>query len=144
MKKLTIHELSAEDRELVQEAEESRNQAYTPYSKYKVGAAVKADSGEVFSGCNVEIATYHATHAERNALDTMVAQGGRRLITLAVVAEGESFPCAECRQAIWEFCGGNLNVRILGADTRGNIVMATIGELYPEPFGPMNLGVNSP
>jgi len=142
MHKLRVDELSPEDQSLVSASREARTRAYAPYSRFTVGSAVRAGSGKVYAGCNVENATYHATHAERNAIDTMVAAGEREILALAVASEAGGFPCAECRQMIWEFAGGNPNLKIIGVDQGGTIDSATIGELYPEPFGPEALGVN--
>lgn len=118
--------------------------AYAPYSKYKVGAAVLCESGEIFIGCNVELVTFsRTTHAEGNAIDTMVANGHRKVMALAVVDGDGGPPCAECRQRIWEFCHGNPDVIIICADLLfKKIKIFSIGELYPHPFGPEALDID--
>jgi cytidine deaminase len=140
MKKINFDELGPKEKELVEAAWKTRENAYCPYSNYKTGAAVLTDKGNIYPGCNVEAITYSATtHAERNALDTMVAHGERKIIALCCVNENGGIPCAECRQAIWEFCHEDINIKIIGVDTKKNVIVTTIGELYPYPFWPKRL-----
>lgn len=140
MKKTTFDKLTTNEQILVKAAQAARKNAYAPYSNYKVGAAVMAENNKIYSGCNVEIATFsRTTHAEGNAIDTMVADGARKILALCCLAKNGGIPCAECRQKIWEFCQGDKNVKIIGADLKGNIVITTIGEIYPYPFGPEDL-----
>jgi cytidine deaminase len=145
MRKVNFKNLKHEEQILVEMAKKARENAYAPYSKYKVGAAVMSITKRgpnFYSGCNVETCIYQTTHAERNAIDTMVADGCRQIIALCCVTKGGGIPCAECRQFIWEFCGDNPEVPIISVDIKGNIEIYTIGELYPKPFGPKDLGVN--
>lgn len=72
----------------------------------------------------------------------MVADGGRRIIALCCVTKSGGISCAECRQFIWEFCGNDSSVKIISSDLAGNIIIFTIGELYPYPFGPRDLGID--
>src|SRR5690349_1402627 len=91
---------------LIQMATEARECAHAPYSKFKVGAALLDSSGRVFTGCNVENASYGLTVcAERVALWKAVSGGERKFVALAVVADGERppSPCGACRQVLWEF-----------------------------------------
>lgn len=144
MKKITIDKLSHSEQILVKMAQVMRANAYAPYSKYKVGAAVMAENTKIYGGCNVETVTLsQTTHAERNAINAMVADGQRKILALCCVAKNGGIPCAECRQLIWEFSGGDPNVKIIGVDLKGNIILTTIGELYPQPFGPEDLNVDS-
>lgn len=144
MRNLKISDLTPKQQQLLLSARVCRANAYAPYSKYKVGAALECETGDVFVGCNVELVTFsRTTHAEGNAIDSMVAAGHRKILALAVVDKGGGMPCAECRQRIWEFCGGNAEVPIIGADERlQNITVFFIGELYPYPFGPEALGID--
>ena len=121
----------------------ARKHAYAPYSKYLVRAAVLSEQGNVYSGCNVERVTFsQTTHAERNAVDTMISHGERRIAAVCCVAKDGAIPCAECRQGVWEFCGGDPSVVIISSDLEKNITIGTIGELYPYAFGPEVLGID--
>jgi len=136
-------DLKIEDLILIQAAEQVRKNAHAPYSKRKVGAAVMAENIKIYTGCNVETATLsQTTHAERNAINTMVADGQRKILALCCVSKDGSLPCAECRQVIWEFCGGDPTVKIISVDLKGNVILTTIGELYPQPFGPEAIEIN--
>src|SRR3954463_4506755 len=95
-------------RDLLEAATAIRKRAYVPYSHYPVGAALRAKSGRVYSGCNVENAAYPVgTCAEAGAIAAMVAGGDIQLVEIAVVAEGGALvtPCGACRQRIFEFGG---------------------------------------
>lgn len=142
MKKVKFKDLTYDEQVLVKMAEEARKNAFSPYFKYKVGAAVLSVDGKLYFGCNVESPTCEANHAEMNAIDAMVADGGRRILKLCCIAENGGIPCAPCRQKIWNFSGNDSSVKIIGVDLKGNIQITTIGELYPYPFGPWNLGID--
>jgi len=120
---------------LARAAAAARRRAYAPYSRFRVGAAVRA-KGRVYSGCNVENASYGLTVcAERSAVARAVAAGERRLDALAV-ASGTSPPtppCGMCLQTLAEFAGPTLPVLLLGA--RGSQEETTLGELLPRAFG---------
>jgi cytidine deaminase len=142
MKKIKrdAQDLKIEDRILIQTAEKARDNAYAPYSKCKVGAAVMAENTKIYSGCNIETVTLSQTiHAEKAAITAMVADGQRKILALCCVSKNGGIPCAECRQMIWEFCDENPNVKIICVDLKGNVILTTIGELYPQPFGPKDL-----
>lgn len=143
MKKVKLGALTSLEHALLKMAKKARKNAFCPYSEYKVGAALLADNGRIYSGCNVESAIYQTTHAEKNAIDSMITDGGREITTLCCVAENGGIPCAECRQFIWEFCGNDPLVKIISVSLNGEISIFTIGELYPYPFGPKNLGVDT-
>ena len=133
---------------LAQKAIEARAAAYAPYSRFAVGAALLAEDGTVYTGCNVENASYGVSCcAERNALFHAVSSGARRFAGIAVAGAPaqEGFdtpqqkcpPCGVCRQALFEFCGPQLPVVLaLGA---GDWETHTLGELLPHGFGPGNL-----
>jgi cytidine deaminase len=129
--------VSTELRELVRVARAAARHAYAPYSRFRVGAAVRTARGGTFSGGNVENASYGLTLcAERAAVAAAVAAEGpkMRLTALAcVVAGGASFPpCGACRQVIAEFSGADTPVVYL--DARGLPVVTTTGELLPQVF----------
>lgn len=121
--------------ELSRAARAARRRAYAPYSGFRVGAAVRA-GGEVFSGANVENASYGLTLcAERVAVASAVAAGARRLDAVAVASgtEEPTPPCGMCLQTLAEFGGPALPVRLVGA--KGRTVETTLGELLPRAFG---------
>ena len=127
------------DIELLQQAKQAMEYAYAPYSGYKVGAALLCADGSVYSGCNIENASYSLTScAERTALFTAVAAGQRSFVSLAVVGGQNgilrdfAYPCGACRQALSEFCGADFRV-ILGKDG-GETKVTTLGELLPGAF----------
>lgn len=144
MQKVGWDDLTEVQQKILLAALTCRDNAYAPYSNYKVGAALVDDKDRIFVGCNVELVTFsRTTHAEGNAIDNMIANSGRKIAALACVDNSGGAPCGECRQRIWEFCHGNPNVPIIGADVGlKNIVIYTIGELYPHPFGPEALGID--
>ncbi len=143
MQRISFNDLSPEDRELVIAAEHARKNAYTPYSKHKVGSAVRAKSGKIYAACNVEVVSLQqCVHAERNAINQMAAGGDRVIEALVCHGPYSGVPCAECRQVIWEFCGANPDVRIIGATLEREIDLMTIGELYPYPYGPETKGID--
>jgi cytidine deaminase len=119
-------------------AEAARAQAYCPYSGFAVGAALEAEDGRVFPGCNVENASYGVTLcAERAALTAAVTAGARRFRRLAIVAGADPAvsPCGACRQALAEF-GVGLVIEGFGP---GGSRRWTLAELLPDGFGPESL-----
>lgn len=131
--------------QLIRAAFAARRFAYTPYSHFKVGAALLARSGQVFTGCNIESASYSPTNcAERTALFKAVSEGVTEFSAIAIVGsrEGEvnrivTSPCGVCRQALFEFCGPDLTV--IMARSEEDYLETTLGELLPYGFGPKNL-----
>ncbi|WP_314626411.1 cytidine deaminase [uncultured Selenomonas sp.] len=122
-----------DDKALVELAKKARANAYAPYSGFSVGAAVLAADGRVFSGCNIENASYGLTNcAERTAIFSAVAAGARELAALAVVADGElpCSPCGACRQVIAEFAVE----RIILANLAGKSRVVTKEDLLPFAF----------
>jgi len=111
-----------------------RENAFAPYSKFKVGAALEDTEGRVHTGCNVENATYGLTVcAERNAVFRAISEGVRKFRRIAVVADTENLtpPCGACRQILWEFCG---DVEIVLANLHGKTETYHLKDLFPKPF----------
>ena len=132
-----------EDRwsELLEAAGAAREQAYAPYSRYRVGAALLDEQGRIHAGCNVENAAYpEGVCAEAGAISQMVVNGGRRIEAVVVVGEGAEAitPCGGCRQKLREF--GEARLRIRSADAQGAWRGEhSLGELLPASFGPAHL-----
>jgi len=121
------------DAALIAAAAHARGAAYAPYSRFRVGAAVRTTSGEVYTGANIENASYGLSHcAERVAIHKAVSEGHRRLDVIAVVADGTSpaMPCGACRQVMAEF-GVR---RVIVATPAGRRKIRTLRQLLPEPF----------
>jgi cytidine deaminase len=128
-----VSELSADLAELLAAARAVRERAYAPYSRFLVGAALRAENGQVFAGCNVENASYGATIcAERSAILAMVAAGQRTITSLAVFTDADTIamPCGVCRQVISEF---QRDAQLLVANPRQQRVLG-FSEIFPEPF----------
>lgn len=122
---------------LVRAATAARDQAYVPYSHFAVGAALVTEDGRVYTGCNVENASYGLTIcAERNAVFHAVAEGSRRISAIAVVTTNGVAPCGACRQVLAEF-GPDMTVAI--ADTSGGLQVLYLTDLLPCAFGPKDL-----
>ena len=122
---------------LVRKAQAARKQAYAPYSRFKVGAALLTTGGQVFTGCNVENASYGLCNcAERTALFAAIAAGCKRgeFTHLAVIGstDGPISPCGACRQVMFELGGPKLTV--IQANLRGETIITTAGELLPGAF----------
>ena len=123
---------------LLAAARAAQAQAYAPYSEYRVGAALEAEDGTLFSGCNVENASYGLTIcAERTALGAAVSAGARRFRRLVVVSDSDppASPCGACRQVLAEF-GLDLAGRAVGP---GREMRWTLAELLPDAFTPHRL-----
>ena len=125
------------DKELITLANDARAKAYVPYSNYRVGAALLTGSGQVYTGVNVENASYGlAICAERTAAVKAVSAGEREFVAIAVVTDNGGSPCGACRQVLAEF---GPQMRIIVADSAGNSRVHTMSELLPDSFGPANL-----
>jgi cytidine deaminase len=130
-----------EDRALYEAAAAIRTKAYAPYSNFHVGAAILADDGKVYAGCNVENAAYPLGNcAEASAIAAMIAGGGKRITRILTIGPGRTpvTPCGGCRQRIREFAALDAPVTSLG--TEGEVLETTIGALLPHSFGPEFLG----
>jgi cytidine deaminase len=122
---------------LVAAATAARVAAYVPYSGFAVGAALRTAGGHIFTGCNVENASYGlAVCAERNAVFQAVARGERHIEAVAVVTENGVTPCGACRQVLAEF---NPHMTVIVADTAGGRRIYSLPELLPHAFEPEHL-----
>lgn len=131
---------------LMESAIQARENSYSPYSDFRVGAALLSDSGRVFCGCNVENAAFSpGICAERTAFVKAVSEGERKFRAIAIVggaAAGNlefTAPCGLCRQVMMEFCDPKVFEIVLGTSTEDYKVY-TLEELLPLGFGPKNLG----
>lgn len=125
---------------LVEAARNVRDNAHAPYSKFKVGAALEGEDGGIFTGCNVENATYGLTMcAERVAIFKAISEGVRRFRRVAVVADTEVLtpPCGSCRQLLWEFCG---DAEVVLANLSGRTETWRMRDLLPKAFDDSYLG----
>jgi cytidine deaminase len=126
--------LSEELQPLIEAAKDAREHAVAPFSGFLVGAAVRTANGKVYTGCNVESASYGLTVcAERVAIWKALSEGERQFTELAVVADTETLtpPCGTCRQIIWEFARG---ATIVFANLHGNSEVFQIADLLPRAF----------
>jgi cytidine deaminase len=122
-------------KELVEAASAVRENSYAPYSKFRVGAAVEAKDGKIYSGCNIESASYGLTVCgERVAIWKAVSEGEHEFKQIAVVVDTEELtpPCGVCRQILWEFCG---NVPVTLANLSGKSETVMMEDLLPRAFG---------
>lgn len=111
-----------------------RENAFAPYSKFKVGAAVEDSDGRIHTGCNVENATYGLTVcAERVAIFKAISEGVRKFRRVAVAADTDVLtpPCGACRQILWEFCG---DIELVLVNPRGARETYRLKDLFPKPF----------
>lgn len=133
-------------KELITSAIEARKKAYTPYSHFKVGAAVLTGELRIYTGCNIENAAYSpGICAERNAIYKAVSEGARKLKAIAVVGDKEgdaitqyAFPCGVCRQVMREF-GNPDEMMVIVAKSCEEYQTYTLNQLLPESFGPDHL-----
>jgi len=124
----------SDQNKLIEAAKAARENAHAPYSNFRVGAALRAKSGRVYTGCNVENATYGLTVcAERVAIFKAISEGERGFDAIAVVTDTETLtpPCGACRQLIWEFCG---DAEVILANVNGKSETLRMSALFPHPF----------
>ncbi|MGQ0663004.1 MAG: cytidine deaminase [Pseudomonadota bacterium] len=122
-------------------ARAAMDNAHAPYSGFRVGACVKAASGRLYAGANVENAAYpQAQCAEASAIGAMVTGGDRRIVEVVIMGGGPELctPCGGCRQRLSEFAAPEVKVHICGPE--GLRRTLSLGELLPLSFGPRNLG----
>lgn len=125
-------------RALLDAATQARQRAHAPYSRFAVGAALRAGSGRIYAGANVENASSGLTVcAERVAVWKAVSEGERRIEALAVITAPGATPCGACRQVLVEF---EADLPILVADTGGRAWLTTLAALLPDAFPRVNYG----
>lgn len=125
---------SITNQDLLHAANQVRENAYAPYSKFRVGAAILGEDNEIHIGCNVESAVYGLTQcAERAAATSLIANGVKSFTKVAVVTDTGDFPCGPCRQFLAEF---NIDAEVIVAatDSLANYKTSTLRELLPEAF----------
>ncbi|HEY1385525.1 MAG TPA: cytidine deaminase [Dongiaceae bacterium] len=128
------------DQRLFAAAKSAMGHAYAPYSKFQVGAAILAENGQIYSGCNVENAAYPiGTCAEAGAIAAMARDGARQIREIVIIGGGDQLctPCGGCRQRIREFAEPETKVHVCGP--KGLRRTFTRDELLPSSFGPENL-----
>lgn len=124
---------------LVKTALQAKKRAFAPYSKFRVGAALLASNGNVYSGCNVEISTYALTIcAERTAIFKAISEGDRNFKAIAVVSDDSEFtpPCGACRQVLMDLAG---NIDFIMINGKRKTKIMKLRELLPHAFGRKNL-----
>jgi cytidine deaminase len=127
-------------KEMAKRARAISAKAYCPYSKFRVGAVVMTQDGEMYEGCNVENASYGLTIcAERNAIFHMVAQAGEKIAAIVIYTPTPTpaSPCGACRQVINEF---GPNALVMSVCDSSDVLSKKLSELLPDAFGPSNLG----
>ena len=123
-----------EDIELIKLARDAMKNAYVPYSHFRVGAALETDDGTVYTGCNIENASFGGTNcAERTALFKAISEGKRSFKKIAVINDSENYayPCGICRQVLSEF---GINLIVIVANNKGEYVVHKLSELLPYDF----------
>ena len=127
--------------DLISMAADARKNAYVPYSNFRVGAALIMDDGSVYTGCNIENASYGATNcAERTAIFKAVSEGHRKISAICIVGSKEgsfAFPCGICRQVISEF--SDENTKVIVAQNAEKYIIRSVEELIPDAFTPKDL-----
>ncbi|AFS78818.1 cytidine deaminase Cdd [Gottschalkia acidurici 9a] len=123
---------------LINKAIEAKEKAYAPYSKFKVGSAVLTKDGKIYTGCNIESASYTPTIcAERTAISKAVSEGDREFEAIAIVGSSDyTFPCGVCRQVIREF---SKDIKVIVANNTDEYKIFELEELLPNSFGPDDL-----
>ena len=129
------------DLELMRLAEDARAYSYVPYSHFAVGAALLTKDGKVYTGCNIENASYTPTIcAERTAFFKAIFDGVREFAAIAIIGSGvlPAFPCGVCRQVMSEFCDGDFIIVTSNIDGT-EVVTETLDQMMPHRFGPKDL-----
>ena len=126
--------MTKNEKELIESAVNARERAHAPYSNFKVGAAIHTKDGKIYTGCNIENATYGLTIcAERVAIFKAISEGEKEFAAICVVADTDELtpPCGACRQIIWEFCG---DIPVIFANLKGDTEIVRMSELFPRAF----------
>lgn len=126
-------------KKLIKAAKLAKKNSHSPYSNFRVGAAVLTKSGNIYSGCNIEISSYSLTQcAERTALFKAISEGEKKFVALALSTDEEGFtsPCGACRQVISDLAG---DIDIILTNGKGKEKLLRTSDLLPHPFTPNNL-----
>lgn len=127
--------MSETETTLLAAARKAALNAYAPYSHFRVGAALLGEDGRIYTGCNVENASYGLTVcAERSAFFHAIAEGCRRFTALALAAERPVPPCGACRQVLAELCPPKMPITLGSLDVAAGCTLTTLGDLFPDPF----------
>lgn len=124
---------------LIKAAKLAKKNSHSPYSKFRVGAALLTKSGKIYSGCNIEISSYSLTIcAERTALFKAISEGEKKFVAIALATDEEGFtsPCGACRQVISDLAG---DIDIILTNGKGKEKLLRASDLLPYPFTPKNL-----
>ena len=140
--------MAATDKEikerLINLAIEARKHSYSPYSKYPVGAAVLAESGRTYTGCNIENSSFGLTNcAERTAIFKAVSDGEKKILAIAIAAKS-STPCGACRQVMTEFASASMPIFLVNMDEEkgtNEIIETPLGDLLPLSFNKDEAGL---
>lgn len=119
---------------LLDRARHALQNAYAPFSKFKVGVALETSDGEIITGCNIESASFSVTIcAERVAVFKAISEGNKQFTRLAIVADTAepTPPCGACRQILWEFCG---DIEVILGNMESETARYRLKELFPKPF----------
>lgn len=130
-------------RQLIKKALEAKEKSYAPYSNFHVGAALLTKDGKIYTGCNIESASYTPTNcAERTAIFKAVSEGEREFEAIAIVgdSEGYTYPCGVCRQVIREF---GKDIKIIIAKSEYDYKEYDLKDLLPYSFGPEDLNIET-
>ncbi|KGG80159.1 cytidine deaminase [Caloranaerobacter azorensis] len=130
-------------RQLIKKALEAKEKSYAPYSNFHVGAALLTKNGKIYTGCNIESASYTPTNcAERTAIFKAVSEGDREFVAIAIVGDSKTYtyPCGVCRQVIREF---GKDIKIIVAKSEDDYKEYDLEELFPHSFGPEDLNVKT-
>ena len=130
-----------DEKKLIRKALDAKEKAYVPYSNFRVGAAILMENGEIYTGCNIEIASYSPTIcAERTAIFKAISDGQRKIKAIAVVGDSKyTYPCGVCRQVIREF---GKDAIIIVANSEEDYKKYTLNDLLPYSSGPEDLKEN--
>ncbi len=126
--------MSLSNEDLIVRARHAQQNAYAPYSQFKVGAAIVTEDGQVFTGCNVENSTFGATScAERNAVYCAICAGAQVFTKIVIVTDSEEpvMPCGICRQVLYEF---NPDIEIIAVNASGKKDRVRLSEILPKGF----------
>lgn len=118
----------------IRAALDARDHAHAPFSNFRVGAALEDENGRIFTGCNVENATYGLTVcAERVAVFKAISEGARKFVAITVSADTDVLtpPCGACRQILWEFCG---DIDVTLVNLMGKTETFRLKDIFPRPF----------